>query len=260
MSSFRLTTNLSYSDHPRCQMDLYVPESTKPAPLVFLVHGGGWSAGNRQQYLLTATELAKRGYAAASVGYPLMPDRIWPEMGYDIYKAANWIKQNGSDYGIDVSRMVTWGSSAGSQLTLALHALALDWKNADVVSGEIPLIIGSVAHCVAFDLFAWDNEIRKQFVGDAKPETVSPADMDPKKFRSVFVAHSKPENLFPINAVIGWVEKLKAAGVDADIFVSDNGEHGYLYNIISDNARPAFEASVRYLDRIFNKPASKESV
>ena len=259
VSTYRVTTDLPYAGHPRCLIDLHVPEGIRPAPLVFLVHGGGWSGGNRQQYLLTASELAKRGYAAATVGYPLMPDCIWPEMGYEVFKAAAWLRRNAADHGIDARRMATWGSSAGSQLTLALQAMASDWQAAGAVSGDLPLIIGSVAHCVACDLYAWDDASRKRFVAKARPEEVSPAHMQPRRFRSVFVAHSRPDTLFPISGVIDWVERLKAAGVDAELHVSDTGEHGFLYNITSDNARPAFEASVRYLDRIFGRSPSREA-
>ncbi|MFH1377879.1 MAG: alpha/beta hydrolase [Planctomycetota bacterium] len=253
MPEFRVISDLAYGDHPRARIDLIVPSGSTNAPLVFCVHGGGWSGGHRLQYALTGFELANRGFASALIGYPLMPDRLWPQMGYDIYAAAAWIKSNAGQYGIDTSRMVTWGSSAGAQLTLALHAFADDWKAAGAVRGDCPAIIGSVAHCVAFDLVTYDSDNRRRFMGSASPETVSPAHIEPSRFRSIFVAHSKPDRLFPSQDVLSWVERLKAAGVDADSYISDSGEHGYLYNIISDDARSAFEASVGYLKRIFKK-------
>ena len=251
MTEFRVFSDLAYSGQSRAMIDLIVPSGISRAPLVFCVHGGGWSGGHRLQYVQTGFELAKHGFASALVGYPLMPDRVWPYMGYDIYAAAAWIRSNAERYGIDSARMATWGSSAGAQLTLALHAFATDWKAAGAVKGDCPHIIGSVAHCVAFDLVTYDSDNRRRFMGSASPETVSPAHINPTRFRSVFVAHSKPDRLFPYQAVLSWVDRLKSAGVDADAFISESGEHGYLYNIFSDDARPAFDASVAYLKRLF---------
>ena len=50
-------------------LDLEVPESSDPLPLVVFVHGGGWQAGNKSNF--RSRMLLDYGYAAASINYRL---------------------------------------------------------------------------------------------------------------------------------------------------------------------------------------------
>ena len=51
-------------------LDLYLPAAgATPAPLVLLVHGGGWASGERSSMAPLAARLAARGYATATVSY-----------------------------------------------------------------------------------------------------------------------------------------------------------------------------------------------
>lgn len=52
-------------------LDLYLPQTSKPPPLIVYVHGGAWRTGSKDSMPLTA--LLGEGYAIASVGYRLTP-------------------------------------------------------------------------------------------------------------------------------------------------------------------------------------------
>jgi len=58
--------------------DVYQPEGAGPFPAVVLVHGGGWVIGVREEMLLIAQALAKRGYVVINISYRLAPDSIFP--------------------------------------------------------------------------------------------------------------------------------------------------------------------------------------
>ena len=38
------------SAHPRCKLDFWQATSDNPAPLVILIHGGGWTSGDKTGY------------------------------------------------------------------------------------------------------------------------------------------------------------------------------------------------------------------
>jgi acetyl esterase/lipase len=64
--------NLTYAVVPGfgpLVMDLYVPASDNPVPVVVWVHGGGWMGGDKEP--TPAVDLTHDGYAAASVQYRL---------------------------------------------------------------------------------------------------------------------------------------------------------------------------------------------
>lgn len=255
MSRIIVTADLVYGAYSRSRLDLFVPEGVEQPPLVMLIHGGGWSGGHRLQYLQTAYALARRGFAAATVGYPLAPGMVWPEMGHQVYAAAVWLRQHAPELGFDGSRMVTWGSSAGSHLALCLQAFGGDWRRQGRVSGDMPEIVGTVAQCVAFDLISANDPSWNVFMAGAPPETVSPVHMDPRRLRSVFVSHSRPDDLFPWAQVAAWVQRLRQNGVDAEMSLSEIGEHGFCYNLATEAAQAAFEKSIPYLERVFDRKA-----
>ena len=69
-------SNVSYSAvGGRQNLDIFRPRaaSATPLPAVLLVHGGGFTAGAKEEYRDLAIKLAQRGYVAASANYRLAP-------------------------------------------------------------------------------------------------------------------------------------------------------------------------------------------
>ncbi len=103
----------------RLKLDLYA--ANKPdAPVVLMVHGGGWDSGDRTQLASFNHWLAGQGYAVAAVSYRLAPTYQWPAQRDDARQAIAWLKSNASDLGIDGNRIVLMGRSAGAQIAGAV--------------------------------------------------------------------------------------------------------------------------------------------
>jgi acetyl esterase/lipase len=106
------------------ELDLYRPPADRPLPAVIYLHGGGWRQGTRQAAspgfrdwnpgLLT--RLAAAGFVVASADYRLSGEARFPAQLDDVYRAVDWVTASGEAHGIDPSRILLWGDSAGGHL------------------------------------------------------------------------------------------------------------------------------------------------
>jgi acetyl esterase/lipase len=110
-------------------LDLTVPVSAGPVPVVMYIHGGGFAGGthNAARYVPSrrATEaVTSRGIAVASVGYRLSAEARFPAQVHDVKAAVRWLRHSGAALGIDPARVGAWGDSAGGYLTAMLAVTA----------------------------------------------------------------------------------------------------------------------------------------
>jgi acetyl esterase len=112
---------------PRGQVPcrLYLPDYAEKPPLIIYAHGGGFMQGSLPSWDAMLRELVRQsGVAALSVDYRLAPEHRFPVAFDEIVAMAGLAAREGSDFGIDPSRLAVGGDSAGANLALAA-ALAL---------------------------------------------------------------------------------------------------------------------------------------
>lgn len=101
-------------------MDFYRPvrgpANPRGAACVIVIHGGGWDSGDRTQIPKFNHWLARRGYAVAAISYRLAPKHLWPAQRQDVLSAIAYLKAYAGALGIDSSRLVLLGRSAGGQI------------------------------------------------------------------------------------------------------------------------------------------------
>ncbi len=113
------TETFSYGRDPLQRLDFYAAQgATGPAPLVIFVHGGGWKRGSKD---VAASRYAPShytglGYAYAAINYRLVPDATVEQQGEDVAAAIKALLGRASQLGIDRSRVVLMGHSAGAHL------------------------------------------------------------------------------------------------------------------------------------------------
>ena len=105
----------------KLRMDLYVPKTAKPAPVVLWMFGGGWMFGSKG-YHVNVRDLTSVGIAVASIQYRLSGTAVYPAQLEDCRAAVEWLRANGARYGIDAMRMGASGESAGGHLAALLGA------------------------------------------------------------------------------------------------------------------------------------------
>ncbi|MFL6198979.1 MAG: Calx-beta domain-containing protein [Thermoanaerobaculia bacterium] len=102
------------------KLDLLVPTSAVPVPVVVYIHGGGWFSGSRLPIPSGVSALCSRGYAVASIDYRLSDTAIWPAQIQDAKGAVRWLRAHAGAYNLDPDRVAAWGVSAGAQLASML--------------------------------------------------------------------------------------------------------------------------------------------
>ncbi|MBH9552606.1 alpha/beta hydrolase [Inhella gelatinilytica] len=102
------------------KLDLYLPlDRKRPRPLVIWVHGGGWVSGAREVANLRLLPWLQMGWAAANVSYRLARQATAPAAVEDVRCAVRWLAERASELGLDRTRIVLTGGSAGGHLALA---------------------------------------------------------------------------------------------------------------------------------------------
>ncbi len=105
----------------KLRMDLYVPQTAKPAPVVMWIFGGCWRFGSKGYHVIMR-DLTSAGIAVASIQYRMSNCALYPAQLEDCQAAAQWLRDNGARYGIDSKRMGASGESSGGQLAALLAA------------------------------------------------------------------------------------------------------------------------------------------
>src|SRR6476661_8316225 len=91
-------------------LDAHVPEGDGPFPAAILVHGGGWVAGDKQQYITYIFQpLSDAGFAWFSVNYRLAPQFKFPADADDVESAIRFVRANAAKYKVDPNRIALIG-------------------------------------------------------------------------------------------------------------------------------------------------------
>jgi arylformamidase len=109
---------LSYGSDALQALDLWVPRGAKSAPLVLFVHGGGWKRGSKDNAGSRSLpgHLTAQGYAFASINYRLVPAATVEQQAADVAASLAYLLKRADALGIDRSRVVLTGHSAGAHL------------------------------------------------------------------------------------------------------------------------------------------------
>ncbi|MCH8611878.1 alpha/beta hydrolase [Arsenicicoccus dermatophilus] len=106
---------------------VYRPDRDGTLPLVLLVHGGGWVAGDLDGYDWIGSSVATGvGAVVISVDYRLAPTHRWPVAAEDCYAALLAAVTRAAEWGADPTRLAVIGDSAGGNLAAVLTLMARD--------------------------------------------------------------------------------------------------------------------------------------
>jgi acetyl esterase/lipase len=130
--------NLAYGTHPDQVLDLCKIEATNiPQPVLVLIHGGGWTAGDKSSYTDLCKQYAARGIATAAINYRLFNKvskvNRWPSQIVDAQLAVRWLRVHATQHNLNATKICAYGDSAGAHLALLLGSLNTEWPSADAI-------------------------------------------------------------------------------------------------------------------------------
>jgi len=220
------------------KLDAFVPEGPGPFPAVILVHGGGWTAGDKdggknKGYMMPMHEpLVAAGFAWFSINYRLAPQHRHPAAVEDVETAIRWVKANAAKYRVDARRIAISGESAGGHLV----ALAV------VRANEATRVAAVVPFYGVFDfatetkrrgaaissftkLFGRDtlDDTMLKLMHDASPMNFVKADLPP-----FLLVHGTADQSVAYEQSVSMQARLRAAGVPCDLLTIKDGPHGML--------------------------------
>jgi len=88
------------------------------APVVLVLHGGGWRGGHREMMEAACTAFARQGYVAIAPEYRLLGEVQWPVPLNDLRTAVRAVRAKAKALRIDPERLFLTGYSAGAHLAL----------------------------------------------------------------------------------------------------------------------------------------------
>lgn len=128
--------DIAYGPHEREKFDVYLPKTKtdRPAPIILMVHGGGWCVGDKRLKSTVENKVERwtpRGFLVISTNYPMLTHgKNALQQAHEIAKAAAYIQQNAARWGGDPTRMILMGHSAGA------HLVSLVGADADIRAAE----------------------------------------------------------------------------------------------------------------------------
>ncbi len=245
--------------HGRLAMDIARPKAPGQYPGIVMIHGGGFSAGNRESYLPMAVRLAQNGYVAATISYRLTPTYQFPIPLYDVKAAVRFLRANSAKYGVDKEHMAAIGVSAGATWSqmLAVTRNMPQFEGSGAARGESSSVDCAIS-------FYGRSDMRRAYEGSRNAAEALPALLGGDRmhaldmhFRAspinwvtpdsapILAIHGTRDQNVPFEQSVWLVERLRSTGVEAELETIAEAGHGFKG---ADEER-AFARALDFLNR-----------
>ena len=124
-SHIQTLSDIAYGTDPAQRFDVYIPANVKQAPVLFMVHGGGWDSGDKANAASVLNKMqywTARGYVFISTNYRLLPQADVGQQAQDVAFAISHAQTHASEWGADANRFILMGHSAGAHLVSLVMA------------------------------------------------------------------------------------------------------------------------------------------
>ena len=211
-------------------LDAFVPEGPGPFVTCILVHGGGFTKGDKTTFIKPLFEpLAKAGFVWFTINYRLAPQHQWPACADDVATAIKWVKQHAADYKVDPKRIALIGESAGGHLVswagvtgvgdTAVNAVVPFYPPHDlVVQVKLRNALGGLGGLIGMEEM---NEASLKKLADISPINRVRSGLPP-----YLQIHGDKDTTVPISQSIEFQKKMIAAGNQCETITVAGGIHG----------------------------------
>lgn len=149
--------NIAYGLDPLQNFNVYMPSGATGAPVIFMVHGGGWSQGDKADTDVVQNKVdlwVPSGFVFISIDYPLVPQVNPVQQAQSVALALAYAQLHATEWGGDPKKFILMGFSAGGNLvaqvaadpSMALSLGAQPWLGTVSLDGaafDVPEIMNS---------------------------------------------------------------------------------------------------------------------
>lgn len=228
---------LAYGEHPRHQLDAYLPAGTAPAsgwPTALFFYGGTWRRGERAEYRFVGEALASRGILTVIADYRLFPEVRWPSFLEDSAQALAWVLRQAQGHGlaVDTARVHLMGHSAGAY-NAAMLALDARWLAAHQLQPSA--LAGWVGLAGPYDFLPLrDQDAQPVFHHPNYPPDTQPIHLVRAGAPRAFLAASVEDQLVSTQrSTVGLARKLQEAKVPTTLKLYERVDHITLVGALS---------------------------
>lgn len=225
-------------------IDIYVPPTPGPHPLVLYIHGGGWMAGHTRHsgaladFPKVLASLAAEGFTVASLEYRLSAEARFPAQLQDSNAAIRFLRGHASEYRIDPKRVGVWGGSAGGHLS-ALTAVTCRNTKLDPAAAQDGCVQAAVTWYGVYDFSAMNatpdgNAAGSRLLGCDDPcpadkiAAVSPVTYIDKSDPPFLLIHGTADKTVPVAQSHIGEAALRKAGVPVESIYIDGVDHSFI--------------------------------
>jgi len=241
LNRYQVAANVTYltASNYESKMDIYSRRgATTPQPTVVYFHGGFWAAGSKEGALFSLFPWMQMGWNVINVEYRLARVAPAPAAVEDGLCALRFLAANAKAYNIDVSRIVTYGESAGGHLALtsAIIPESAGLDRACAANAPLPKVaaafnfygITDVADVIdgphkATLAVTWLGSLpdRNEVAKRVSPLTYVRAGLPP-----IMTVHGDKDPLVPYEHAVRLHEALAKTGVPNLLLTIPGGGHG----------------------------------
>jgi len=121
----RVQRDVAYGSDSQQRFDVYIPAQAHGAPVILMVHGGGWRRGDKAMTNVVQNKLSRwvpRGFVLISVDYPMLPQTNPVQQARSVAQALAYAQQHAAEWGGDPRKFILMGHSAGAHLVSLISA------------------------------------------------------------------------------------------------------------------------------------------
>jgi acetyl esterase len=213
-------------------LDAFTPAGEGPFPTAILVHGGGFTKGDKTSFIKPLfAPLSEAKFTWFTINYRLAPEHRWPACIEDVESAIRWVRAHAKEYKVDVNRIALIGESAGGHLVSIAGVRA---KDDTALAAVVPFyaphdLVMQVQKRQAVGeglggLFGISQEVSEanlKVLREASPSALLHAGMPP-----YMLIHGDKDDKVPYEQSPAFQEKMKALGNTCDLITIPDGGHG----------------------------------
>ncbi|HRY30258.1 MAG TPA: alpha/beta hydrolase [Elusimicrobiota bacterium] len=215
----------------RLLLDVSGPAGPGPFPVALLVHGGGWTTGDKEGEIARLAEFLGAEFTCFSVNYRLAPKYRWPACFDDVQTAVRWVKAHAAEYGGDPRRVALIGYSAGGHLVSCAAVRSTEETRVGAVVGLAPPTDleadserrGKVSRALQALLGLSSDGLDEK--ARAGLREISPSRRVRPDLPPFLLVHGTGDRSVAFEQSLRFQEKLRAAGVSCDLLPLPGAPH-----------------------------------